>query len=66
MASDSKLVVRKHRVNGHYFWCNDAGQLLPTASGQAKGSILNTSALHMQTTAGKSEPIGARAASSNK
>lgn len=44
MASDSKLVVRKHRVNGHYFWCNDAGQLLPTASGQVKGSISNTPA----------------------
>jgi hypothetical protein len=54
------------RVNGHYFWFNDAAQLLPTTSGQIKGSISNTSALHVQTTVGNAEPVSALAASSNK
>ncbi|HXR79193.1 MAG TPA: hypothetical protein VN737_24675 [Bryobacteraceae bacterium] len=52
------------RVKGHYFWFNDATQLLPTTSGQIKGSISNTSALHVQTTVGKAEPVAALAASS--
>jgi hypothetical protein len=52
------------RVNGHYFWFNDAAQLLPKTSGQIQGSISNTSALHVQTNVGPSEPIAALAASS--
>lgn len=50
------------RVNGHYFWFNDASQVLNSTSGQIKGSIANTAALNVQTQIGKAEPIPAQAA----
>jgi Clostridium epsilon toxin ETX/Bacillus mosquitocidal toxin MTX2 len=45
------------RVQGHYFWFNDVGQLLPKTSGTLNGSITGTAAFDVQTNIGKAEPI---------
>lgn len=46
-----------NRVQGHYFWFNDVGSLVPQTSGTLTGSIQGTSAFHVQTHIGAAEPI---------
>ena len=45
------------RVQGHYFWFNDVGTLLPQTSGTLSGTITGTSAFNVQTNAGQAQPI---------
>ena len=45
------------RVHGHYFWFLSAGQVLAETSGEVKGTIKHTAALHVQTNVGASDPI---------
>ena len=45
------------RVQGHYFWFNDAGQVLNKTSGTLSGSVKRASAFDVQTTIDPAEPI---------
>jgi Clostridium epsilon toxin ETX/Bacillus mosquitocidal toxin MTX2 len=45
------------RVQGHYFWFNDVGSLLPQTSGTLTGTVQGTSAFDVQTHIGQAQPI---------
>ncbi|OYY79389.1 MAG: hypothetical protein B7Y43_02950 [Sphingomonas sp. 28-62-20] len=45
------------RVQGHYFWFNDVGSLVPQTSGNLTGTIQGTSAFDVQTHIGQAQPI---------